>query len=193
MDAEDLVQDLQPTDLPRPCSETSCAVVRVWRWVSTSGEYTRWTGGSASGTPFALEQATGYGIELQSVAGDTEHAITLVGAHDPSFEFSDCHEPGGVNMRWIALPPHLSIDTSSGTLDVLDAEGLGQAMGGPNHVYQIRRLNEATGLYENWVIGSDYGTPFEIDLSRAYAIDLSCENLSAPCAQCQWTWSPNVQ
>lgn len=189
VDAEDLVQDLQPTDLPMPCTEASCAVARVWRWDSTTGEYESWAVGS-SGTPFALEQATGYGIELQSVSGDTEHAINLVGAHDPAFEHSDCHEPDGINMRWIALPPHLSVDTSSGTPDALDAEDLGQAMGGPDHVYQIRRLNETTGLYENWVVGSEYGIPFEIDPSRAYAIDLSCDDLSAPCAQCQWTWVP---
>lgn len=192
VDAEDLVQDLQPSDLPRPCTEAaaSCAIVRVWRWDSTTGTYASWTGGSSSGTPFQIEPGAGYGIELQAVVGSIEHAITIVGAHDPSFEHSDCHEPGSINLRWIALPPHLSIGTSRGTPDVLDAEDLGQAMGGPDRVYQIRRLNETTGLFESWVVGATYGTPFEIDLSRSYAIDLSCDDLSAPCAQCQWSWLP---
>ena len=194
VDAEDLAQDLQPALFNRPCTPGYCAVERVLGWDPATGEYVTWVSGSSSGTPFELVPGAGYGIKIQSVYFDEQfysnHVLTLVGAHDPAFEFSDCHSPGGVNMRWISLPPHLAIDDSFGTPDVLDAEDLGQAMGGPDAVFQIRRWNETTARYENWVVGSSYGTPFAIDISRAYAIDLSCDDLQAPCAQCQWTWAP---
>ncbi|RLE36306.1 MAG: hypothetical protein DRJ61_01065 [Acidobacteria bacterium] len=190
VDAEDLVQDLQPTDLPRPCTEPNCAVMRVWRWDETTGVYESWTGGAATGEPFEIEAGASYALELQTVSGDTAHTINLAGAHDPSFEFDDCHTPDGINMRWISIPPHLDVDDSFGTPEVLDAEDLARAMGGPDKVFQIRRWNESTGLYENWVVGSSYGTPFEIELSRAYAVDLSCVDLSAPCGDCPWTWTP---
>ncbi|MCD4748678.1 MAG: hypothetical protein K8R59_04820 [Thermoanaerobaculales bacterium] len=165
-------------------------MVCVWRWEETTGDYVTWTGGSSSGSPFELEPGAAYAFELQEVTGQTGHIVNLVGAHDPSFEFSDCHTPDGVNMRWISIPPHLDVDDSYGTPDVLDAEDLGQALGGTDHVFQIRRWNEATGLYDSWVVGSSYGTPFEVELSRAYAVDLSCVDLSAPCGDCPWTWTP---
>jgi hypothetical protein len=65
-------------------------------------------------------------------------------------------------------------------------------MGGPDHVFQIRRLDETTGRFESWVVGSSYGTPFEIDRTRSYAVDLTCTDLSAPCQDCQWTWLPRT-
>ena len=88
------------------------------------------------------------------------------------------------------MPPHLAIDTSFGWPDLLDAEDLGQAMGGPDHVFQIRSWNESTGYYDSWVVGSVYGKPFTVDLSRAYAIDLSCFDLTKPCGKCPWVWMP---
>lgn len=194
VDAEDLAQDLQPAEFNRPCTPGYCAVERVWTWDPATGEYSAWVSGSSSGTPFELVPGAGYGVEIQTVYHDSqshsEHVLTLVGAHDPTFEFSDCHTPGGVNMRWISLPPHLAVDASFGTPDVLDAEDLGQAMGGPDSVFQIRRWNETTAHYDNWVVGGSYGTPFAIDLSRAYAVDLSCDDLQAPCSECQWAWTP---
>jgi hypothetical protein len=42
-------------------------------------------------------------------------------------------------MRWIALPPHLAIDVSLGVPGMLDTEDLGLALGGPEHVSQVRR------------------------------------------------------
>ena len=194
LDAEDLAQDLQPTNLTRPCTETppSCAVVRVWRWDPSTGEYVSWTSGSTTGTPFALQPGVAYGIEVQEVDGHTLHLLDVVGAHESSLELSDSHTPDGVNMRWISIPPHLHIDWSHGIPGVLDAEDLGQAMGGPSHVFQIRRLNEVTGLYDNWVVGSAYGTPFEVDLTRAYAIDLTCGDLAGQCADCRWAWQPTT-
>jgi hypothetical protein len=192
LDAEDLVQDLQPQELARPCTEASasCAIARVWRWDPATGEYSSWAGGSTTGTPFQLVPGTAYGLELRSVGGQTTHDLDLLGIHDPALALSDCHTPDGINMRWISLPPNLNIATGLGISGVLDAEDLGQAMGGPTKIFQIRRLNETTGLWEGWVVGSVYGTPFEIDLSRAYAIDLSCSDLQAPCASCQWSWVP---
>lgn len=190
VDAEDLVQDLQPTNITRPCTGPDCAVMRVWRWDEATGVYESWTGGAATGAPFELEPGVAYAVELREVNGITAHTIDVVGAHNPSLEFNDCHTPDGINMRWISIPPHLDIDKSYGDPDVLDAEDLGQAMGGPNKIFQIRRLNTTTGYFENWVVGSVYGTPFEIDLRYAYAVDLSCSDLSAPCGSCPWTWIP---
>ena len=194
VDAEDFAQDLQPGPFSRPCAPGYCAVEQVWGWDPSTGQYMTWVSGSSSGTPFELFPGAGYGIKVQGVYFDShlysEHVLTLVGVHDPAYEFSDCHTPGGINMRWISLPPHLAIDDSFGTPDVLDAEDLGQAMGGPDAVFQIRRWNETAARYDNWVVVGTYGTPFAIDLSRAYAIDLSCDDLEAPCAQCQWTWTP---
>jgi hypothetical protein len=116
--------------------------------------------------------------------------MDLVGAHAPALELSDCHHTGEANLLWISIPPHLKIDWAYGIPDVLDAEDLGQAMGGPEHVFQVRRRNESTGLYESWVVGSSYGTPFTVILDRAYAVDLSCADLTEPCRACPWTWTP---
>jgi hypothetical protein len=192
VDAEDLVQSVQPAGLPYPCTAAAadCAVVRVWRWDEATGDYMAWTGGSDSGTPFDIEPGTAYGLEVQEVSGHTEHLISIVGVHDPAVALTDCYSSGGVNLRWLSLPPNLAVDTSYGIPDVLDAEDLGQAMGGPDKVFQIRYLDEATGRFESWVVGSAYGTPFEIDLRKAYAIDLSCTDLAGTCAQCPWSWEP---
>jgi hypothetical protein len=194
VDAEDLVQDLQPATLSRPCSAatSSCVVAEVWSWDASTGEYVSWTGGSSSGTPFELQPGMAVGIRVQPVGGQTEHEVLLVGANDPQLEHSDCYQAGEVNMRWIALPPNLAIDVSAGVPDVLDAEDLGRALGGPEHVYQVRRLDESTGAWQSWVVGSVFGTPFEVSRSRGYAVDLSCADIASPCAGCQWDWTPQV-
>ncbi len=192
LDAEDLAQDLQPTELARPCTDTTCAVAQVLRWDSTTGAFESWTAGSA-GDPFVLEPGVGYAIQLRTVGTASAHMIHVVGAHDPTLELTGCHTPGGVNLRWISIPPHLDIDTSFGLPGVLDAEDLGQALGGPDHVFQLRRLNESTGQYDNWVVGSAYGTPFEVDLRFAYGVDLTCSDPDAPCGSCQWAWTAPEQ
>lgn len=191
LDAEDLAQDLQPLGLPRPCTQAAsdCAVAEVAGWDKTTGSFVTWTGGG-TGTPFELVAGRAYRVTLQAVAGHDDHALDLAGADDQALGFDDCHRPDNVNLRWISLPPNLDVDVSFGVPDVLDAEDLGQAMGGPDHVFQLRRLDEATGLYEGWVVGSVYGTPFEVDLSRAVGVDLSCTDLAAPCEDCPWLWSP---
>jgi len=192
IDAEDLVQDLQPLDLPRPCTETAdnCAIAAVWKWDNTTGEYDVWIGGAASGTPFILAPGEPYGLLIQEVSGTTSHVLDLVGAHDPNYEFSQCWQSTTINMHWVSLPPHLAIDTSFGTSGVLDAEDLGQAMGGPEWIVQIRRFNEATGYFENWVVGSEFGTPFAVDPLQGYAVDLTCPDLQGNCSVCTWTWVP---
>ena len=192
VDAEDLVQDLQPVELTRPCTEVAddCAVSEVWRWDNATGQYEVWVGGAASGTPFTLAPGESYGLLVQEVSGATSHILDMVGAHDPTYEFSQCWQPTAINMYWVALPPHLAIDTSLGTPGLLDAEDLGQAMGGPDWVVQIRRFNEVTGFFENWVVGSEYGTPFPIDPLLGYAVDLTCPDLLGNCSVCTWAWVP---
>jgi len=194
VDSEDLVQDFQPIETGRPCTaaESNCAIERVWAWEPATGEYNYWVGGDSSGSPFELTPGTAYGIEIQSVGLQAEHILAIVGAHERSYEHSDCYEQGAINLRWISLPPHLAIGSSFGIPDVIDAEDLGQALGGAEHIYQLRRVNENTGNMENWVVGSQYGTPFEIDLSAGYAIDLTCSDISQPCSQCRWSWIPPV-
>jgi hypothetical protein len=167
-------------------------VAEVWSWDASTGEYLSWTGGSASGTPFELQPGMAVGIRIQQVGGQTEHELTLVGAHDPQLEHHDCYEAGAVNMRWIALPPHFAIDVSAGVPGVRDAEDLGRAMGGPEHVYQVRRLDESTGAWQSWVVGSVFGAPFEVSPSQGYAVDLSCADIASPCIACQWDWKPQV-
>ena len=189
LDAEDLVQDLQPLGLTSPCTGSNCAVAEVRAFDSTTGEYLTWTTGGA-GTPFELEPGLGYAIVLRTVGAHTAHAVDVVGAHDPGLALSGCHDPGGVNLLWISLPPNLDIDVSDGIPGVLDAEDLGWAMGGPDHVFQLRRLNDATGLYEAWVVDSVYGAPFTVDLTRAVGVDLTCSDLGALCEECPWTWTP---
>jgi len=192
VDAEDLVQDLQPAELTRPCTEAAddCAVGEVWRWDNATGQYEVWVGGAASGTPFTLAPGESYGLLVQEVGGATSHILDMVGAHDPIYEFSQCWQPTTINMYWVALPPHLVIDTSLGTPGVLDAEDLGQAMGGPERIVQVRRFNEVTGFFENWVVGSEYGTPFAVDPLQGYAVDLTCPDLQGNCSVCTWTWVP---
>lgn len=190
VDAQDLVEDLQPPTLTRPCVATDCDIAAVIRWDFATGEYQTWDVDSPSGEPFTLEPGVAYGLVVRDVAGHTSHDLDLFGLHDPSFAFSQCHSPGGVNMHWISLPPHLALDTSRGVPGVLDAEDLGQAMGGPSKVFMLRRLDEVTGRWESWVVGSVWGTPFELDLSRGVAVDLSCADLQAACSQCQWSWTP---
>jgi len=192
VDAEDLVQDLQPSSLTRPCTDTAanCSVKEVWRWDASTGEYEIWTGGSASGVPFNLQPGESYGLLVQEVFGVTDHILDLVGTHDPTFEHSVCWQPGAVNMRWIGLPPHFVTDISFGNPDVLDAEDLGQALGGPERVVQIRRFDQTTGLFENWVVGSVYGSPFAISTNEGYAVDLTCPDPEGGCGQCTWTWAP---
>jgi hypothetical protein len=192
VDAEDLVQDLQPIDLPRPCglSANTCAVKEVWRWDPTTGEYEIWVGGSGSGVPFLLEPGQSYGLLVQEVSGQTSYVFDLVGAHDPTYEHSVCWQPGAVNMRWISVPPHFTTDVSRGIPDVLDAEDLGQALGGRDRIVEIRRYDTTTSRFESWVVESVYGTPFPIQLNEAYAIDLTCPNLLGDCTECTWEWIP---
>ncbi len=190
--AEELVQDLQPSGLPACTGNPAgCAVAEVLSWDEATGEYVSWTGGG-TGTPFDLVPGKAYLVRIQLAGGQTAHILPLAGANDNSVTFDDCHAPGAVNLRWISIPPSLAINTDFGIDGVLDAEDLGQAMGGPTKVFQIRRLNEATGLYDNWPVGSAYGTPFEIDLTQAYGIDLTCADLAAPCNDCPWTWTPTT-
>lgn len=192
VDAEDLVQDLQPANLSLPCTAAAndCAVSEVWRWDPATGQYEVWTGGGTVGTPFELTAGAGYGLVVQEVGGVSSHMLDLVRAHNPAVELTACWQADAINMRWVSLPPHLSIDLSHGISGLLDAEDLGQAMGGPSRVVQVRQFNNTTGVFENWVVGSLYGTPFPIDLDQAYAIDLTCPNLLGGCGECTWTWVP---
>jgi hypothetical protein len=185
LDAEDLIQDLQPLVLTRPCTGTGCAVAEVRVFDPTTGEYLTWSNGG-TGTPFELDAGASYAVILRTVGTHTVHAVHVVGAHDPTLQLEADHVPNTVNLRWISLPPHLDIDTTSGIPDVLDAEDLGLAMGGPTAVFQLRQLDEATGLYRSWVVNSAYGTPFPVDLTRGVGVDLTCPDLGT----CSWSWTP---
>ncbi len=190
VDAQDLVEDLQPQGLTRPCVTTQCAVAAVIRWDPTTGKYQSWEVDDPAGPPFELVPGEAYGLVVRAVSGHTSHDLDVFGLHDPDLALAECHSPGGVNLHWYSLPPHLALDTSRGVPGVLDAEDLGQAMGGPTKVFMLRRLNEATGRFQSWVVGSVWGTPFPVDPGRAVAVDLSCADLQAPCSECQWSWTP---
>jgi len=116
----------------------------------------------------------------------------MAGIDDSTLEIGDCHIPGGVKMRWISSPVHLNLAAERGVRDVADAEDLGQALGGPDHGFQIRRPNEATGRFESRGVGSSYGTPFEIDRTRSCAVGVTCADLNALCQGWQWTWLPRI-
>jgi len=185
LDAEDLAQDLQPIGLPHPCTQAAdnCAVAEVAGWDEVTGTYISWTSGGA-GTPFTLEPGEAYRLTLQAVSGQSLHVVDVAGTHDPTLSFSECYVAGGVNLRWVSLPPHLAVGTSSGITGVLDAEDLGQAMGGAPAVFMVRQLNPSTGRYEGWVVGSAYGTPFAVDTTRGCGVDI---------LSCPWDWAPPTQ
>ena len=88
--------------------------------------------------------------------------------------------------------------TCTAALDIATRTLIGSAIGisvdSRDHVFIVHRqgsLNESTGYYDSWVVESVYGTPFIVDLSRAYAIDLSCFDLTKPCGKCEWVWTPD--
>lgn len=198
VDAEDLAQDLQPRDsgYTRPCdaSTNPCAVYQVWHWDEASGAYETWRAGSSFGTPFQLQPGESYGLDIQAVGANTTHLLELTGGNDPSFQLQYCFDPSANNYHRFSLPPNLMISDVNGN-GQLDAEDLGQAMGGPDWIYQIRRYVTSTGLEESWRVGSAFGTPFTIDPKEGYVLDLTCPNTSGGCAvpgsdPCTWSWSP---
>ncbi len=198
VDAEDLAQDLQPRDAgyTRPCDAGSnpCAVYQVWRWDEATGIYDIYRSGSAFATPFEIVPGVAYGLDLQAVGSNTTHDLELTGGNDPAFQLQYCFDPSAENHHWFSLPPNLMIEDSNGN-GRMDAEDLGQAMGGPDWIYQIRRYDTATGTQEVWRVGSAFGSPFTIDPTEGYILDLTCPNTSGGCTTpgsdpCTWTWSP---
>jgi len=150
VDAEDLAQDLQPrgAGYSRPCDASSnpCAVYQVWHWNETTHSYETWRSGSVFGTPFAITPGESYGLGLQAVGSNTNHTLELTGGNDPTFQFQYCFDPASDNYHPFSLPPNLRISDTNGN-GQLDAEDLGQAMGGPDWIYQIRVYDTSTGLH----------------------------------------------
>ena len=199
VDAEDLIQDLQPRAYTRPCQVGSsgpdvCAVYQVWRWDESTGSYQTYRLNDFGTGLFTLTPGEAYGLDIQAVGSNTTHDLELVGGNDPTFQLQYCFDPSADNSHWFSLPPNLMIPDSNGNGQV-DAEDLGQAMGGPDWIYQIRRYDTATGLQQVWRVGSAFGTPFTIDATEGYILDLTCPNTSGGCTSpgsdpCTWTWSP---
>jgi len=197
VDAEDLAQDLQPrgAGYTRPCDAGSnrCAVYQVRKWDESAQAYVTWRSGSTLGTPFQLTPGESYGIDLQAVGSNTTHVLEVAGSNDPGFQLQYCFDPNGVNYHRFSLPANLKLDDVNGN-GQMDAEDLGQAMGGPDWIYQIRRYNTSTGEEEVWRVGTAFGTPFPIDPAQGYVVDLVCPNTSGGCTSandpCAWSWTP---
>jgi len=197
VDAEDLAQDLQPREsgYTRPCDAGSnpCAVYQVWKWDESSHAYVTWRSGSTLVTPFQIVPGESYGIDLQAVGSNTTHVLEVAGSNDPGFQLQYCFDPNELNYHRFSLPANLKLDDVNGN-GQMDAEDLGQAMGGPDWIYQIRRYNTATGNEEVWRVGSAFGTPFSIDPANGYVLDLVCPDTSGGCTSasdpCAWSWAP---
>ncbi len=193
VDAEDLAQDLQPRSLNRPCT-TDCAVYEVRHWDESSQSYETWRSGSTLGTPFQIVPGESYGIDLQEVNGTTTFTFEIAGANDPDFQLQYCYDSTGANnYHRFSVPANLMIDDTNGNGQI-DAEDLGQAMGGPDWIYQIRRYDTATNEEQVWRVGSAFGTPFTIDVAEGYVLDLVCPNTPGDCSSpndpCAWSWAP---
>lgn len=197
VDAEDLGQDLQPSTFSRPCGGSGqdlCAIYQVRDYDVATGNYRVWRVGSTRRTPFELEVGKAYAIDVQAVNGTSSHRFRLAGAHDPAFDMQHCVTDGGLNIFPISLPAHLMVDDCCGSggapNGVMDAEDLAQAMGGTTWVYQVRQFDTTTGNYLVWRTGSTRRTPFTIDPTKGYFVDLVCPNSAGDCSVCTFSWSP---
>lgn len=158
-DAEDLGQDLGGPS----------KIVAVMRYNPTSGALESHMIGSVSSTPFMITEGVGVAAQIASGAGTFTSVV--VGSHNNSYTQAYTWNVPPSNTHWLSIPYHFkATEAAAPGVTGMDAEDLGQQLGGSAAVVAVMRYNPTSGALESHMIGSVSSTPFMITPGVAVAV-----------------------